>query len=234
MVLFLTRSNDRVDEWQSAMLHFEHRWPIDFSVVWVEGQDAYAVQQPRNPGPNALVALDGGLAKLKSDVIHFCDVQTRLRSAGRIKDLTRRAAALREFAVSESWHARREAFAALADCGTAAVPVLRGIINDDRLTRHHGTAITSMGDASGKEATPFLIELIQDETAFWKETAPQLPVDWWNDGSRLGWDEVEMLRTRYGRLKAALQVFETHPYVDEAVPVQRLRDLWRSFPQLDE
>ncbi|MBC8350476.1 MAG: M48 family metalloprotease [Planctomycetes bacterium] len=109
MILFLIKS-DWVDggDWLSAMMHSGgHRYAMDYSVVWVEDANAFAVKQPRNPGPNMIVPLEGGIAKLKSDVEHFIDVKSRLESALRIEDQAKRADALREFTKSDSWHARR-------------------------------------------------------------------------------------------------------------------------------
>ena len=126
MVLFLIKS-DWVDggDWLSAMMHSGgNRYAMDYSVVWVEDTNAYAVKQPRNPGPNMIVTLEGGLAMLKSDVKHFIDVKSRLESAIKIEDQAKRADALREFTKSDSWHARRladEQLDAIRDANTANV-----------------------------------------------------------------------------------------------------------------
>lgn len=108
MVLCLIKSDwEDGGEWLSAMMRIGgHRHDIDYSVVWIEGTDAYAIKQPKNPGPNMIVPLEGGLAKLKADVKHFIDLKSRVQAAIQIEDRAKRAAALLEFTKSDSWHAR--------------------------------------------------------------------------------------------------------------------------------
>lgn len=225
MVLFLVESDER-EQWHSAMMHFEHRHHIDFSVVWVEDQDTYAIKQPISPGPNVIVVMEGGLAKLKSDVERFVKLQSRMNTSAEIEDPAKRATALREFAVSDSWHARRDGLALLAGSGTSAAPVLRGIINNENLAKFHGAAITSLAKALGDDSPPALIEILQGETLFWKKTAPALPIGWWSVRPDL--------HNRYGRLVATSRALKKNPHPTALDAVQDLRDFWRSLSQLDD
>jgi hypothetical protein len=230
MVLFLVKAGQGEDQWLSAMLHFDFRHHIDYSVVWVENQDAYAIEQPRNPGPNVIVPLDGGIAKLKSDVANLLILRSRFDKVMQRENGAEKAMALHEFAISNSWHARHRAFAALGRCGPSAAPVLRGIVDDPEFVKYHGDAIEALAAALAEDGGSDLLKLLREETSFWKMRGPTLQVGWWNSDT----DGVKQLQFRYGRLVAVLRSVEKRPFAEVKNAVEDLRDFWRSLPQLED
>lgn len=237
MILFLTRdepetSADEV-KWLSSMLTGSYRHAMKLSVVWVEGKKAYAIQQKQNPGPAAIFELPQGSAGVAAEIKRLVSLKKKLAAATATEAASERADLLAEFAVGKDYFARHEAFAALQNCEAAAESALLKIIDNPKHAAFHGDAIDCLGHALKDNATPILINLLKEETEFWRNRGPDLSVGWWN-GQDLKWPEVKELRDQFRRLSAALRVMAKHPQPEYAKPVAELRDFWRTLPQLED
>jgi hypothetical protein len=207
------------------------------AVAWIEENQAYAFVQEMNPGPSLLVPLRLSEAEMKAQVSDVVQTQDALARTVAITSLSQRAEALKPFISSKHWFARKEGFAELGKCGGAALPVLRGLLDDESLLAQHGDVIGALGQAGGANVAAELTALVEAETRFWKQTAPKLKQGWWNGAGFQGpaeWSRVELLRNRYVKLGAAIGVLDGLRYNGCKTAVTQLRDVWRSYPQLEE
>lgn len=205
----------------------------EVSAVWIEAGQAYSLQQPKNPGPQGLWPL--GLwprepteGNLKQRTLEIRAAKRALAEALLIPDPAERVKLLEPMAKSELWYQRREAIAAMGQCGPAAGLTLQ------KLLRHYGKntpqLVEALAQAAGDNAGAEMTALLQKELIFWKWAAPDLPVGWWNSEMENG----EEYRGRYCILESALKTIEETHCVAARDVVRQLRDLWVSLPQLND
>ena len=231
MCLFLRKTAS--GSWEAA----DKTGGMKTSVAWIEESQAYAFVQRMNPGPSLLVPLHFSEGDLKAQVSDVVQTQEALANTVATTNLSQRAEALKPFISSKHWFAQKEGFAELGKCGGAALPVLRGLLSDESLLAQHGEVIGALGQAGGTNVAAELTTLVEAETRFWKQTAPELKQGWWNGAGFQGaaeWSRVEFLRNRYVRLGAAIGVLGGLKYSGCKTAVAQLRDVWRSCPQLKE
>ena len=188
---------------------------------------------PQNPGPALLMPLTRSAKEFRTFVEQVISRQREIGEIANEDDRGLRAAGYRRHVEAKSFFVRTEAFQGISQCGDAAIPVLRDILKDEALIRVHGEAVKSLAQTKGIDAVPILVELIDGELTFWKETAPGLPVGWWN-GTGGNAIRQEYLRSRYGRVVQAVFALDRNPDPRAAEVVTNLRDFWRSLPQLDD
>ncbi len=203
------------------------------SVAWIEQSQAYAFVQEKNPGPSLLVPLHLSESEMKAQALDVVQTQDAIAKTIAITKPSHRADALKPFISSKHLFARKSAFAELGKCGDAALPVLRGMLNEESLLAQHGDVIGALGQAGGNSVAVELTTLVETETQFWNQTAPGLKQGWWN-GAGIQWSEVELLRNHYVKLGAAIGVLGGLKYNGCKTAVIQLRDVWRSYPQLEE
>lgn len=230
MMLFLVRSGD---EWLSAMTHFEHRHPMDFSVVWIEDQDAYAIEQPQNPGPNLIVPQAGGVKRIIADVRSKRNIVSEFKASLKIPDSSRRSVALKPFATGDAWHVRKAAFVALTQCGVRARTTLEETLGEKEPSPFHSDAMKALIEIAVDEADKSGISTRLDaETNYWRSITASLEVGWWNDSDN--YTEYAPHKDRYGRLIAILRALQDNTELANVESIERLRDFWRSLPQLND
>ena len=210
---------------------------MKYSTVWVDkGKLNWFVQQI-NPGPSLLSEIKITEAELKTDVFSVLSTQNSLNAALAIADPAFRAEGLEPFAAHTIYRAQERAFAALAECGEAALPVLRRMLHNESIRKLHARVIEAFAKASRKTAGPELTTWVETELKFWKQRAPSLEVGWWN-GAGLGpiradgLDEVQPLRDRWMALYHAVQALGEIRYTNAERVLSEVRDFWRSLPQL--
>jgi hypothetical protein len=229
MSLFLKKSASDPEKWEAA----SRFGGMNVSVAWIEEGQTYSFVQEINPGPSLLVPLRLSESEIKARVSDTVQTQVVLAKTIAITNLVQRADALKSFVSSKHWFARKAAFAELGKCGEAALPVLRGMLNDESMLPQHGDVIGALGQAGGISVGAELTKLVETETQFWKQTAPNLKQGWWN-GNGIQWSEVEFLRNRYVKLGSAIGVLGGVKYSGCIAAITQCRDVWRAFPQLKE
>ncbi len=224
------------DWWRPPAVTFSGRSTVTAmrtSAVWVEGAKTYAFAQMGNPGPSVLVELrDTPEAKLKADAVAVFRAQADVARAGAVADPARRARALAPHVDAELVQARRLAFGGLAECGPAGVPVLRAMLADDGLLAHHDAVIEAMGDAGAAAVGPDLLAVVEADTAVFRRAGPGLKTGWRTGGEPVPPEHRRLLSVEV-RLAAALRTLRRLEYAGCAPTVTRLRDVWRSLPQLN-
>jgi surface antigen-like variable number repeat protein len=222
--------------WQSANPMGDE---VKYSTVWIENGKLHWFVQIINPGPSLLVPVKTTEAELKSEVSHVLNTQNNLNAALAVPDLKTRAEGLEPFAQDSLSFARRRAFAGLTECGEAALPVLRRMLDNELLSQYRGDVIQSFAKAGGRSVGPELTAWLEKELQFWKKTGPTLQVGWWN-GAGFGEIQsdaikaVDPLRDRYGVMYHAIYALGETRYTGAERVLNELNDFWRSLPQLYE
>jgi hypothetical protein len=210
---------------------------LKYSTVWIENGKVYGFVQLMNPGPSVLHGLGITEADLKEEVSRVSRTEECLDAALAITDPDTRAQCLEPFARDVIFLARDRSFAALTECGEAALPVLRRMLNEEPTTELHGQVIEAFASAGRKAAGPELTAWLERELEFWKQTAPGLHVGWWN-GAGFGsvqYDAikaVEPFRSRWSVLLHAVYALGSIRYDGAERVLIELSDYWRSMPQL--
>ncbi len=218
--------------WLPASWYKNDMW---VSVVWFEQDSVYAFEQVMNPGPSLLIPLRQNENKFKENVLHYVKVKYDLEEILKEPDLNKRVVELRKFIPSDIGYATGDAFDALGKCGTYAIPILLNILQDTTMLSYHSNAIGSLNAAGDSNLGLEMTNLVIEETKFWEKQAPSLEVGWWSgSGKPIHWEIVNPLRDRYGKLLNALYILQRIHYPECKIAVQNLRDLWNSYPQLDD
>jgi hypothetical protein len=234
MILFLRRKAEQGDPTKGSLLPAAPTWKqMDVSVVWVEQGQAYAFLQFINPGPTRLSPLGLTEEKIRDRVRQFASAQSDLARAVAVSDPAKRAEALRALAGSPLYQVREAAFQQLGKAGKGALPVLRRMLGDTSLARHHGDVVQALAHAGGMAAGSDLKAIVERELAFWKKEGPNLKVGWWNGGG-LNDEKCERLRNRYSVALQALRGLAEVRFDDSKKVVREFRDFWRSLPQLED
>lgn len=213
--------------WQSANSFGDE---VRYSTVWIEKGKVYWFVQVMNPGPSSLHRAGITEAEFRSVVAHVLSTQTSLNAALTILDLKTRAESLEPFVQDPIYPARVQAFDGLKDCGEAALPVLRRMLNNELLSEYQSNVIDAFAAAGGSSAGPDLTAWLERELEFWKKTGPTLQMSWWNGKGFESIDAVVPLRNRFIALNHAVLALGTIKYVEAEPVVRELNNLWRSLP----
>ncbi len=251
MILFLRDANKvqddsvydrwRIGESDVSTLRWKPTNPMGtemkYSTAWIENGKVYCFVQIENPGDPVIISA-GTETDLKTEIDCVISTQTGLNTALAIPDVATRAESLEPFAKDSISYASDRAFAGLTECGEAALPVLRRILENESLGELHEYAVEAFAKAGGKAVGPELTTRLEKEVEFWKRTGPTLQSGWWN-GKGFGSDQmsaieaVEPLRTRYGVLLDLIYAVGAIRYAPAERVLIEVNNLSRSVPQLD-
>ena len=118
----------------------------------------------------------------------------------------------------------------LSSCGASAVPTIRGMLSDPAFSGHASELVEALVKAGGTGVGPDLDNLLDQELAFWKSTAPSLRQGWWNVDANIH----APLREQYGKTLNLVQGIAEIHYSPAMPRVIELRNFWRSQPQLND
>jgi len=187
------------------------------------------LQQEKIPGPTRVAPLTSckTRAEFKEMIFFYLRTERQLAAAKAARNTEERVRILAAV-VTGHYDRKDEACAELGRCGQAAVPALRQFIRGP-LDHAQKYAIAAMADAGGDSVLPELDAMLQEELAYWKETAPTLKKGWWSagPGSPKPW-------IRYGNLFALLHAFKKHPYPPARQHITAVRDFFRAQPVFEE
>jgi hypothetical protein len=201
------------------------------SMAWVEDDDVFVFSQQMNPGPSELRSSGMSELQVKQVVDDIVVAQRRLTEAIQSDDATRLESIAPSLLRVESAYVRRFILEALGAAGESAVPALRQVLHDESFLDHHADAIAAIGKAGGSDAAPEITRLLEQELTFWQRVGPRSSQGWWN-GEGVEADELNRLRSHYGRTYAALTALKGMHFVGSREVVTRLRTLWRSHQAL--
>jgi hypothetical protein len=222
-----SRPKTNAARWQTANLMGDE---IKHSTVWIEKTQVYCFIQVINPGPSLLTKLDLTEEKLKQGVAEVISVQDGLKLAIEIQDPTRKSLSLEPFLHNSIYLARERAFAELVNCDEAALPVLKGVLNDESLIGIHTDAIDALEAIGGRTIGPEFTSIVERETEFWKQKAPTLKLGWQNEFDSKG--DSALLANHRAVLEQALLSLKDIRYAGSQSAVAAVRKLMLSTPQI--
>ena len=209
---------------------------MKYSTAWIENGEVYCFVQIMNPGDPVIISA-GTETELKTEVDCVVSTQSGLNTALAIPDLAARAESLEPFAKDSMSWARDRTFSGFTECGEAAFPVLRRMLDNESLREFHGDVIEALAKAGGKTVGPELTTWLEKEVEFWKRIGPTLQIGWW-EGKGFGSDQenaseaVKPLQTRYQALEHAVYALGAIRYTAAERVLIELNNLLRAFPQL--
>ena len=209
---------------------------MKYSTAWIENGKVYCFVQIMNPGDPVIISA-GRETELKTQVDCVVSTQMGLNTALAIPDLAARAESLEPFAKDSILWARDRAFSGFTECGEAALPVLRRMLDNESLREFHGDVVEALAKAGGKAVGPELTTWLEKEVEFWKRIGPTLQIGWWG-GTGFGSDQenasevVEPLQKRYEVLEHAVYALGAIRYTRAERVLIELNNLLRALPQL--
>jgi len=200
------------------------------SVIWIDSGKLYRFQQEVNPGPSILVPGDLSEATLRERVVEVDRIQQQLAAALNVQDGQARAELLKPCVRSAVFPAQRLALEELGKCGPLALATIRGMLDEPAFADEAADLIKAYVEAGGEMVGKELNVRLQRELEFWRATGPSLSEGWWNQDPT----PHAPLRERYSQTLQLIRGL-THTHYDVALStVKQLRDLWRSYPQLND
>jgi len=238
IVMFLKPSSDAAlhDKYTGAtMLVWEGKIGDETptSAVWIDGSCAYAFIQVMNPGDSLPIAIPMTERQLKGRTLTILNSdENDIRAALRITDLNRRIQALELPASSGSVSVRRDAFAAIGDCGRNAVGYLVRMFSE-RAT-DLDLVVDAIARAAGSQSDYEMNRLLLDEITYWRTTAPLLKIGWQSEKAADGSARYAGLLVQYQLLKHTLDKITVGKRDDQYSIVPEVHDFWLATPQLND
>lgn len=236
IVLFLVCSTDEQSPISNPRYGRPCRWkPSEFtgsmkaSVVWIDEDHLFGFTQPMNPGPSVLGVLPGSETTLFDRVSEVKEIQKDLAIA-LSKNGKDRAEGLRSLVHSNVLPARQSALEQLAKSGPSATPVIREMLDDAAFSDCASDLIAALVQTGGTSVGEELNNRLVRDVAFWANKGPSLPRRWWDDDIR----PHAPLRERYSQTFQLVMGLQQIRFPDSLGTAIRLRDVWRSLPQLDD
>lgn len=224
MVLFLISDSEqrRTEDWEPAALSFKT------SVVWVNGDEFTAIQQPRNPGPayKTKIRYLPTVGALRERVQLVLESKRLLKAAEDAEPVEDKIAICSQI-INGNYLYKDSAVSLLAKCGEPAVPVLRKYMNGQPMCHQRARAIGAFAEAGGRPVLPELAKMLEAEPAYWTKTAPGLEKGWWFDSGA----EASVRNSRVSKLAVA---FSEHPHPPALPTLVSLRDLFRKTPAIED
>lgn len=233
VVLFLVRSSSSTDTFAPVVSDGMHR-----SFAWLQDGVTFSYGYYQTiPGPYGLMRGDSTDSELRQVVSRSVAMQQHLNEIRKVAVAPVRAALLAQELRSVDWlyGADDEIKSELVNCGPAAVPALRQLLQDDSLWKLQDEVIELLSKAGGAAVGPELLTMLESDVRFWTAKGPALPREWWNLPEPDGSDSPgARLRQQYMRTFRLLEGLERIKYAPARAAVAQLRDVWRSLPQLDD
>ena len=235
MVLFLESvippPADKADKnrrrlWKPADIFGE----MKTSVLWLDGGQIYGFVQLMNPGPSVLFEFPGSEDKIHERVTEIDAVQKELTASLEEHDGARRAEHLKQYVQSDIFPARSLSLKELGNCGPAAVPTIRGMLDDPAFAHEAAALVQGLVGAGGDAVGEELNSRLRQDLAFWRATGPTLPQGWWNQEL----SSPAPLRDRYSQTEQLIVGLEKMHDAGALKTAMELRDFWRSLPQLND
>ena len=200
------------------------------SVLWIDGSQVYCFIQLMNPGPSVFFESHISEQKVRDRVIEVANAQRELVSSVAESDGALRAERLKPFVQSDIFLARSFALDELGKAGSAAVPTIRGMLDDPAFRNEASGLAKALALAGGEGVGEELNKRLQQNLAFWKSAGPTLGQGWWNQDLYSG----TPLRGRYSVTYELVIALEHTHYSPARRTAIELRNFWRSLPQLND
>jgi hypothetical protein len=212
--------------WQSAELLGE----MKASALWIDGDQLYSFGQLMNPGLTVLFAFQDSQQKVRHRVAEVLSVQREMTAALAENDGAQRAARLKLRVHSDIFPARMLALEELGKSGPAALPTIRGMLDDPVFADVAGELVEALAAAGGEAVGEELNNRLRQDLAFWRSAGPTLQQNWWNQDP----SPNAPLRERYSQTYELIVALEHTHYAAARTTAIELGDFWRSLLQFDD
>lgn len=238
LILFLKCSIDVAKQARQNARTAVCRWePLDptieikYSAVWIDSGCLFRFVELSHPGPLFLCEIrDETPETLRRRVAEVKTIQDNITAATTMDDGTKRAELLKPYVRSDVYLARYAVMDELAKCGSVAVPTIRAMLDDTAFVNEWPDLIRTLVLAGGNRVGEDLTRHLQSELAFWTATGPSLAKGWYLPDTM----PHPPLRRHMAETDELIQGIDKIHYSPGLNTVVRVRDLWRSLPQLNE
>jgi hypothetical protein len=228
MFLFLKKEPEASsDHWKSADDLFGE---MKTSAVWIDAGQLYAFQQLVNPGPSVLGPLGISLDKMRDRIREIGRIQLELVKVIAIEDGAAKAKGLKAYVSSDVFEAQQLVLSELGKSGPKALPTIREMLSDPAFADDSAELVKAFAEAGGESVGEELDRRLQEQLKFWEATGPTLSLGWWNQDP----SPHAPLRDRYAQTLELVRALERVRYRPASITAERLGNLWRSLPQLDD
>jgi hypothetical protein len=207
---------------------------IRASVVWVEEDETFAIQQLSYPGHALLTYCDMSGDEMRARALELARLRNSYEEALAIFEPSGTAEALGALASIvplDLYFVRRIIFTEIKKCGEPALPTLKRMLSDQSLVVLHAEVVESLAVAGGERVGDELTAVVRKELEFWRAIGPTVKEGWWNDSAQL---TRHRPRDRYGKVYESLAALRKLKFPGCREVVTELRDFWRSLPQLED
>lgn len=246
LVLFLKRNEARATKGETTSPDWSGWSPgrdpdsMKIAAVWIDGDRTYSFDLQRSTSSPLVLSVRGKISKesqsfvaeseedLKREVAAVLQIQKDEEAAIAVKDGRERALRLKPYANSKIFPARQVALEELGKAGPEAVGTIGEMLDDPAYSEQASELVNAMVKAGGTEVGAELNRRLERDLAFWSSTGPSLSQNWWNQDAT----PSSPLRNRYGQTYYLVYGLTQVRYAGALNTAIKLRDLWRTLPQL--
>jgi hypothetical protein len=140
----------------------------EYSTVWLEEGQAFAIQQWINPGPADIRPLDMSEAQLKQAVLDVREVDAKLQTIAQEVARQKRAQALVALLKPESHFWNNEVEASIRQCGRAAWPEIEAALAEDKQLPLHGRLLYLAHELARQDAQSLFRKVLATEREYFE------------------------------------------------------------------
>ncbi len=140
-----------------------------YTTVWLEGGQAFAIQQWMNPGPSEMRALKMKEAELKQVVLDLREVGQKVAKINEEEDDARRSAALAALLKPDNRWWNDEVKEALRIRSKAAWPAIEPLIRDEKYLPLHAELIYLAYEFAKQDARPLLEKVLAEDIEYFRK-----------------------------------------------------------------
>ena len=173
---------------------------------------------------------DMSLDKMRDRVSEIDRIELDLMKVSAMEDGAARAEGLKVYVRSDILEAQQLALSELRKSGPKALPAIREMLSDPAFADEGAELVKAFAEAGGESVGEELDLRLQEQVRFWQATAPTLSVGWWNQDAT----PRAPLRERYMQTLQLVLALEHVHYQPASTTAEKLGNLWRSLPQLND
>lgn len=140
----------------------------EYSTVWIEEGQAFAIQQWNNPGPAEMRPLEMSEAELKQAVLDLRAVDAKLRKINEEEDRGKRAEALLPLLKAGNRLGNEEVKRSIRQCGNKAWPAIEAMIASNEHLPLHADLLYLAHELARQDALPLFQKVLAAEREYFR------------------------------------------------------------------
>ena len=243
MVLFLRKASQVTDPAYYHTVEGTSEWfacgmgYLYASIAWFDHGKTYAFVQWSNPGESDLIEVRGTEASFKEHIFSELKMRKICEDAGVNPETASRLPAAQSFASSccqwEGSVPGKASLAVLASGAPDGLNIVRKLLKDDTFRTQRNVLLAALAYGGGTQVAPEIANMLEAETAFWRETGPTLK-EGWRDG--VGFDKdapesqakLKRICERKEYSDHVLEVLQKMDYPVGGPAIMRFQSVWNS------